>query len=318
MRRLAVAVLALVVLAACNQSRRKTVAVIPKATSHIFWVSVEAGARAAGQEFGLDVDWNGPAVETDIARQIQIVDSMIARRVDGIVLAACDRQALIKPVDRAVAGGIPVTIFDSGLDSTNYLSYVATDNKEAGRMGARALARLLNGNGRIGVIRHVAGSVSTTEREDGFTEVIRAQFPGIQIVQELFGQADPAKSRSAAENILTAHPDLDGFFASTEPSSTGTILALKSRGLSGKVKLVCFDSNEAMVEDLKGGTLQAMVVQDPFKIGYEAVKTIADQLATRPVPKRTDLPAVVVTMENLNDTPIQSLLKPDLKKYLKQ
>ncbi|MFN7922432.1 MAG: substrate-binding domain-containing protein [Bryobacteraceae bacterium] len=310
--------LLLLVLSACNRDNKKTVAVIPKGTSHIFWVTVEAGARAAGQEFGLDVDWNGPAVETDISRQVQIVDSMIARHVDGIVLAACDRKSLVGSVDRAMAQKIPVTIFDSGLDSNNYLSYVATDNKEAGRLGARALGKILGGKGKVGVVRHVAGSVSTTDREDGFTEALGKEFPGIEIVQELYGNADPAKSRSAAENILTAHPDLSGFFASTEPSATGTILALKSRGLSGKVKLVGFDSNEAMIDDLKGGTLQAMVVQDPFKIGYEAVKTIADKLAGRPVSKRQDLGAVVVTAENLNKPDIQALLKPDLKKYLRQ
>jgi len=230
------------------------------------------------------------------------------------VLAAGDRKALVQAVDRAMAQGIPVTIFDSGLDSSNYTSYVATDNVEAGRIGARALAALLGGKGKIGLVRHVPGSVSTTDRENGFLEVIKREYPGITIAQEAYGMSDPAKSRAVAENILTAHSDLAGFFASTEPSATGTILALKSRGASGKVKLVGFDSNDAMIEDMRGGTLQAMVVQDPFKIGYEAVKSIADTIAGRPVSKRQDLPAFLVTPQNLDQPATQALLKPDLDK----
>jgi ribose transport system substrate-binding protein len=309
---------ALGMLAGCNRGRKKVVAVIPKATSHIFWLSVQAGAMAAGEEFNLEILWNAPATETDFPRQIQIVDSMIARRVDGIVLAASDRKALVGVVDRATNTGIPVTIFDSGLDSNNYMSYVATDNVEGGRMAARHLGQLLSGKGKVGVIQHVPGSVSTTDRENGFDEVIRKEFPGIQIVQRQFGMADRAKSMAATENILTAHPNLDAFFCSTEPSTTGCARALVSRGATGKVKLVGFDSTEAMIEDLKAGTIQALVVQDPFKIGYEAVKTIADKVEGRQPPKRMDLPAVVVTLENLEKPEIKKLLSPDLKRYLGQ
>jgi len=304
-------------LAACNRSSRKRVAVIPKGTSHIFWLTVQAGSNAAGQEFGLDILWNGPAQETDFARQIQIVDSYIAQRVDGIVLAACDRKALVAVVDRAMAAGIPVTVFDSGLDSENFTSYVATDNKEAGRMAARELARLVGGKGKVGMVRHVPGSVSTTDREDGFREVIGKEFAGIQIAAEQFGMSDRGKSMAAAENIQTAHPDMVAFFCSTEPSTTGTALALKSRGLVGKVKLVGFDSNEAMIAEMKAGVIQALVVQDPFKIGFEAVRMIHEKLSGRAPVKRMDLEGKVVTPENLATPEVQQLLNPDLKKYLK-
>ena len=317
MRRRDFAVTAGAALAACSRSRKKLVAVIAKGRSHIFWLTVQAGAMAAGEEFGLDIEWNAPAQETEYARQIQIVESMIAKRVDGLVLAATDRKALVGPVDRATSSGIPVTIFDSGLDSTNYMSYVATDNVEAGRMGARALAKLLGGKGKAAVIQHVPGSVSTMDREQGFEEVIARDFPQIRIVQKLYGMSDRAKSMAAAENILTAHPDLDGFFASTEPSSTGTVLALKGRGVNGKVKLVAFDSNETMIEDVRQGNIHAMVVQDPFKIGYEAVKTIAIKLQGGQPPKRMDLAAVVVSRDNLDTPEMKKLLNPDVKKYLR-
>lgn len=302
--------------AACARKKRRQVAVIPKGTSHLFWLSVEAGAMAAGQEFNFDIEWNGPAQETDYARQIQIMDSMIARRVDGIVLAAGDRKALVQSVDRAMAAGIPVTIFDSGLDSKNYVSYVATDNVEAGRLAARTLAQAIGGKGNVGVVMHVPGSVSTMDREAGFDEAIGKEFPGIKIVQKLFGMSDRGKSMAAAENIMSAHPDLDAFFCSTEPSSTGTALALKSRGVAGKVKMVGFDSNEAMIADLRAGVMYGMVVQDPFKIGYEAVKTIQTKLTGGAPPKQMDLSAMAITKENIDKPDIQKLINLDFKKYL--
>ncbi|MEN6608071.1 MAG: substrate-binding domain-containing protein, partial [Bryobacteraceae bacterium] len=140
-RRVTIAVLLLcVLLAGCNRSRKRVIAVVPKGTAHLFWVSVHAGAMAAGEDLGVEVLWNGTNQETEYARQIQIVDSMIARRVDGLALAAADRNALVQAVDRVVAAGIPVTIFDSGLDGQNYTSFVATNNVEAGQMAARTLA----------------------------------------------------------------------------------------------------------------------------------------------------------------------------------
>ncbi len=309
---------AMALLGSCRGHRKKQVAVIPKGATHIFWLTVQAGSMAAGEEFGLEILWNAPATETDYSRQIQIVDSMVARHVDGIVVAASDRKALVGAVERATNAGIPVTVFDSGLDSTNYMSYVATDNVEAGRMAARTLARLLDGKGKAAVVMHVPGSISTTDREKGFDEVIAKDFPGIQVVQRQFGMSDRAKAMAVAENILTAHPDLNGIFCSTEPSCTGTALALKARSLQGKVKLVAFDSNEGMIEDLRAGVIDAMVVQDPFKMGYEAVKTIHQKLSGQTPAKRMDLQAVVVTKPDLDKPEIKQLLEPDVKKYLKQ
>jgi ABC-type sugar transport system, periplasmic component len=311
-----IALCLLALLASCDQRKKKLIAVVPKATSHVFWLSVQAGAAAAGEQYGVEVLWNGPTQETEYSRQIQIVDSMVARRVDGIAVAAAERKALVQSIDRATAAGIPVTIFDSGLDSENYMSYVATDNVEAGRLAARTLAELLGGAGDVAMIMHAPGSASTMDRERGFVEVIEKEFPKIRIVARQFGQSDRAKAMAAAENILTAHPKLDGLFASSEPSSVGAALAIKARGLSGKVKFVTFDSSDSMVEDLRGGTIDAMVVQDAFRIGFEAVRTLAEKIKGGNPPKRIDLPARVITKKDLEDPAVQKLLSPDLKKLL--
>jgi ribose transport system substrate-binding protein len=306
----------LLALPACRSNRAKRIAVVPKANSHEFWVFVHAGAAAAGQKFGVEVLWNGPAQETEYDRQMQIVDSMIAQHVDGLAVAATERKALNRSLDRAAELGIPVTVFDSGVDSTNYLSFIATNNYQGGQMAARELARLVGGKGKAAMIMNAPGSLSTMDRERGFEDVLKSEFPKIEIVARQFSMSDRSKGMAAAENILTAHADLDGIFASSEPSSTGAALALKSRGLSSKVKCVGFDASDDLIEDLKGGTIQALVVQDPFRMGFEAVKTLVDKLNGITPPKQIDLPASVVTKDDLDKPEVRELLHPDVKKYL--
>jgi ribose transport system substrate-binding protein len=315
-RRVAAGLLAALLPAACGRSDRKTIAVIPKATSHLFWQSIHAGAVKAGGERNVNIEWNGAATETDYSRQIQIIDSMIARRVDGMAIAASDRDALDASLDRAATVGIPVTIFDSGVDSDKYLTFVATNNFEAGQMAARKLAQLLNGKGRIIVVLHTPGSRSSMDREQGFDDAMKKEFPGIRVVGRQYGMSDRSKAMAATENLLAAHPGTDGVFASAEPSSVGAALAIKERGLSGKVRFVAFDSTDSLVEDLAGGTIDALVAQDPFRIGYQAVATLVDKLQGKTPPKRIDLSATVVTREDLSRPEIHALLFPDVKKYL--
>jgi len=313
---IAALVVSAALLGSCRGSKQRRIAVVPKGTSHVFWITVHAGAAAAGQKFNVEILWNGPPAETEYDRQMQIVDSMIAQHVDGLAVAAAERKALNRSLDRAAELGIPVTVFDSGVDSTNYLTFLATDNYDAGKMGARELARLVGSKGKVAIVMHAPGSASTMDRERGFDDVMKSEFPNIEIVQRQFGMSDRSKAMGAAENILTAHPDLNGFFASSEPSSIGVALALKSRGLAGKVKFVAFDSSENMIADMKAGVIDAMVVQDPFKMGFEAVKTLVDKLNGVTPPKQIDLPARVVRKDDLDKPDVHELLYPDVKKYL--
>lgn len=307
------ALLLLLALVSCNQQKRRRIGVVPKATSHVFWVAVEKGAKAAGKDLNVDIEWSGAPSETDYGRQIQIVDSMINRRVDGLAIAASERKALVATVDRAMKQGIPVTIFDSGIEGENYSSYVATNNFEGGQLAGRALAKLIGSKGNVGLIMHAPGSSSTMDRERGFTDVIEREFPNIKIVASQYGLSDRSKARTAAENMLTAHPDLSGFFGPSEPSTTGASLAVKARGVSGKVKIVAFDASDNLVEDMKAGAIQAMVVQDPFQMGYDAVRTIVDKLNGKTPAKLINLPAKVIFAEEANKPEFQRLLSPELK-----
>ena len=317
LRRAAILPLTCLLLTACQGSKKKVIAVVPKGTAHLFWQSVQAGAIAAGRDLDVEVLWNGPTQETEYSRQIQIVDSMINRRVDGLAVAATDKTALSAPIERAAKAGLPVTVFDSGVDTTDYLTFVATNNYEGGQMSARKLAELIHGKGKVAMVMNAPGSASTMDREKGFEDVMAKEFPNIQIVARQFGMSDRAKARAAAENILTAHTDLAGVFASAEPSSVGASLAIKAMNLADKVSLVAFDSSEGMVEDLRSGAIDAMVVQDPFKMGYQAVKTQVDHLHGITPPKRIDLSARIITKPDLDLPDVKELLFPNLDKYLK-
>jgi ribose transport system substrate-binding protein len=307
----------LVFLPACRKRQRPLYAVIPKGQAHIFWQTVHAGAAAEAAEAGVDIDWNGPATESDFARQIAIADDFINRHVDGILLAPTDRDALAPAIHRAAQAGIPLSIFDSGANSEEYVSFVATDNYGGGAMAARRLAKILNGKGAVAMIAVMPGGASTLAREQGFTETLQKEFPGIKLVASQYGMSDRARSMSVSEDILTAHPGLDALFASNESSTIGAAQAIKERGLAGKVKLVGFDSSPSLVEDLRAGVIDSLVLQDPFTIGFEGMKTLIDHHAGQTPAKTIALAPNLVTSENLNDPKVQQLLSPDINRYLK-
>ncbi|MGC8795213.1 MAG: substrate-binding domain-containing protein, partial [Bryobacteraceae bacterium] len=191
---------------------------------------------------------------------------------------------------------------------------IATDNYAGGRMAGERLGQTLRGKGKVLMVACQPGAASTLAREQGFEDVMREKFPGIRIADKRFGMSDFAKSLAVAENMLTAHPDADGMFASNETGSVGAAQAIKARG--SKIKLVGFDWSPTLLEDLRAGVIDALVVQDPFRIGYEAVKTAVLKLNGGTPQKVQNLPARLVTRENLDDPDVQRQLNPDLKKYL--
>jgi ribose transport system substrate-binding protein len=291
------------------------VGVVPKGANHIFWQTVHAGALKAAREFGFEVLWNAPTLEVDSHRQIEIVESMINRRVAGLVLAPVDRRALAGPVERAVRAGIPVSIFDSAIDSDRIVSYVATDNTEGGRMAARRLGEALGGEGKVAIIGFMPGSASTMEREHGFQDEIRTKFPAIDIVALQFGMADRARAMAATENVMTAHADLAGVFADNESSSTGALQALRSRG-AHNVKLVAFDASDQLIEALRDGSIDALIVQNPFRMGYEATRAIGLKLRGETPRRHVDSGVTLVQRSDLDKPEIRALLNPDIYAYL--
>jgi ribose transport system substrate-binding protein len=291
------------------------IGVIPKGSSHVFWQTVHAGAIKAARETGYEILWNAPAVEGDRSRQIAIVESMINQQVAGIALAPSDRSALSAVVERAVAGGIPVMIFDSGIDTLKRLGYVGTDNKSGGRVAARRLGEALGGKGLVVVVTDAPGSASTSERDAGFIEEVHAKFPGIHLLETQYCDTSRAKARSIVENLLTAHEDLAGVFADHENATVGAALALKSRQRRS-VKLVGFDASEELVDNVKAGWIDALVVQNPFEMGYQAVRSIVTKLQGGSPAAETDTGVTLVRAADLDSPQIRNVLFPDIQQYL--
>ena len=299
---------------ACNRGKKRVIGVVAQGRTHLFWQSIHAGANAAARETNVDILWNPPSNEMDYNGQIQIVDSMINRRVDAIALSPIDKKAMVSVVERAHREKIPVVIFDTGIDTDVFVSRVATDNYGAGKLAAERMGKILSGKGNIVIVAVQPGVASTIAREAGFEEVIKSKFPGIKILDKRYGMADFAKSLAVAENMLAAHPDLDAMFASNETSSVGASRALKAR--SSKVRLVGFDWSPALLDDLKAGLIDSLVIQHPFKIGHETVMAAVNALDGKPVEKIQNLPPRLITAENLNDPDVQAQINPDLKKWL--
>jgi len=302
-----------------NQSGAKkfTIAVVPKGTTHPFWKSVNAGATKAANVYrsqGVDVDliWKGPLREDDREQQIQVVEGFISQGVNGIVLAPLDSKALIRPVEEAKEANIPTVIIDSALASDQITSFAATDNRKAGSMAAERLGELLGGKGKVIMLRYLEGSASTTDREEGFLEMMKSKYPNIALIStDQYAGATRDSSKRAAENILQRlGEEITGVFASNEPATTGMLLALQDRGLTGKITFVGFDSSPQFIEAMKNNQMQGIVVQDPFAIGELGVKAMVDSLLGKPVEKRVDTGVMLITPENMNSPEAQRLLNP--------
>lgn len=290
-----------------------TIAVIPKGTTHDFWLTVKAGAEAAAQEFDAETVWKGPDKETEVVKQINIIEDFITMEVDAIVMAACDAEAMAGVVKRAMDAGIPVVTIDSGVKSDDPVTFVATDNVAGAKAAGEELARLIGGSGEVGLIPFVKGAATSEMREQGFKEAI-AKYPDIKLVATLYSESDATTGMNVTQDMMTAHPELDGIFAANEGGAIGAAQAIRADGKAGEIKLVAFDASDEQIAALKEGVIQALVVQNPYKMGYEGVKAAIDHLEGRPVEKRIDTGVTVVTMQNFHDPEIQQVLYPLDKK----
>ncbi len=282
-----------------------TIAVIPKGTVHEFWKSVHKGAEKAGNELDVNILWKGPLKEDDRESQISVVENMIVRRVDGIVIAPLDDTALITPVKNAQRQGIPVVVFDSGLKGSDYVSYVATDNFAGGQKAGKYMGRILNGKGKVVVLRYNEGSDSTTKRENGFLNAIK-NYSEIKVVSdEQYAGVTTESAIQSAENLFTRFKDesgkvqIDGIFCACEPVALGIMQAVENFGILGEIKIVGFDTSNKMESALMKGNISGYVVQAPEKIGYLGVKTLYNHLKGKEVPERIDTDSSLITKEKL-------------------
>jgi ribose transport system substrate-binding protein len=300
---------------------RLRIAVVPKGTTHEFWKSVHAGAVKAGRELDVDLLWKGALREDDLKGQIDVVQSFIAQGVTGIAVAPLNDKGLVGSVRAAMGVHVPVVVFDSDLAGDDYVSFVATDNEAAGKLAARALAsRLTGAGGRLVVLRYQEGSASTSLREKGFVDAIAAYHALSVVSDSQYGGATTETAEKASENLLAAQMvesgRVQGIFAPNESTTFGMLLALRKAGLAGKVRFVGFDASEKLVQAVRTGEIDALVVQRPFEMGYLAVKTLAAHIKGQPVARRIDTGSILVTKDNIDTPEIAALVSPDLKSWL--
>lgn len=289
-------------------------AVIPKGETHIFWQSVKLGAEQAGEESNVRITFKGPAKESDRNEQINVLQGFLNAKVDGICLAPLDADALVRPVEEAGRGGVPVIVFDSGLNAkpTDIVSYVATDNFKGGQMAADAMAASLGEKGgNVICLRYSKGSESTHQREEGFLEGI-AKHPQVKIISsDQYAGTTTESAVDKAQSLLNRYGDeVDGIFAVCEPNAEGVLRAIKDRGLESKVKLVGFDSSDSLRDALSSGDVAAIILQDPVQMGYLAVKTLAAHIRGETVDSLINTEVYVATMNNRDDQTIARLLDP--------
>jgi ribose transport system substrate-binding protein len=288
------------------------IAVIPKGTTHSFWKSVEAGARQAASELGAEVIWKGPLKEDDRAQQIAVVQQFVSSGVNAIVLAPLDDTALRNPVRSAGEHNIPVVIFDSALKGDvgkDFISFVATNNRRGGELGGEELVRLLGGKGKVVLLRYAEGSASTNEREAGFLSVLQKHPDITLLVENRYAGPTSSTAQDAAMNLIDKIREADGIFCPNESSTQGMLLALRQTGLAGTKKFVGFDTSSFLLAALNKGEVQALVAQNPTRMGYLGVTTAVKHLRGEKIEPAIDTGCVLVTKANRHTPEVEAVVR---------
>ncbi len=289
------------------------IAVVPKGTQHAFWKSVESGAREAAKERGVELVWKGPSQENDTSGQIELIQSLMNdASIDGLGVAPTSgKGALVDLLVSAHASGKPVVIFDSGMEAkpAQYTAFVATDNREGGRLGGEEVKRLIGGKGKVVMLRFEANSASTDERAAGFLSAIEGEEGIEQLSVDQEGGTTETTAMEKAKNMADVLAQADAIFTVNESTTYGMLQALEQQGLIGKVKFVGFDTSKALVQALKDGKIDALVAQNPKRMGRVTVMAVVDKLQGKEVQNQVDTGVVVVTRDNLDSPEVRAVLQ---------
>jgi len=299
-------------------------AVIAKSTVNAYWKAVESGARRAAQDLNVRIIWTGPDAETNHTQQASIVDNMVNRGVDGIVLAPTNYTALVRPVESAVARGVPVILIDSTLDSDAPRSVIATDNAAAGRLAANAVIEAIGEDrpfgGKVLMLRFLEGSGSTEAREQGFADRI-TEAPGLELVDSMYTKGagsttDAADTADALLRRFTANNrvEVDGIFASNQPTAIGMLRKLeqfRAQGIAFEGGFVGFDAHDVLLEAVRERKIDALVVQNPLRMGELGVRNMVALLRGEPIEPAIATEAITVTLRNIDEPRVRRVTLQD-------
>jgi ribose transport system substrate-binding protein len=282
--------------------------VISKGFQHQFWQAVKSGAEKAAVEFNADITFEGPASESEVDKQIEMLQAALDKKPAAICLAALDSQAAIPLLERAKTENIPVIGFDSGVDSDIPVTTAATDNIAAAAEAAKKMAELIGDTGEVAIIAHDQTSRTGIDRVKGFTDEMTNNHPNIQIVDTQYGGGDHLKSTDLAKTIIQAHPNLKGFFGANEGSIIGVLNGVKESGAEGKVTVIGYDSGKQQTDAIRAGTEAGAITQDPIGIGYKCVESAVKAINGETLPKTIDTGFHYYDKTNIDNPEIKALL----------
>jgi ribose transport system substrate-binding protein len=264
------------------------VAIVSKGSQHQFWQAVQKGATDEAAKLGATITYEGPASESEVDKQLTMLQTALDKKPAAICFAALDSKAATPLLEKAKAAGIPVVGFDSGVDSDIPVTTVTTDNAKAAGEAADQMAKLIGDAGKVAVIVHDQTSKTGQDRRDGFLAQMKAKHPNVQVVDVQYGAGDPVKSADLAKAIMTANPDLKGFFGANEGSIKGVLNALKETGKEGKVIAIGYDSGQQQIDAINAGTEAGAITQNPIGIGAKCVDAAMDAIAGKSMAKVID------------------------------
>jgi ABC-type sugar transport system substrate-binding protein len=299
---------------ACSHSNPKRIVVISRSDTGEYWQAVHAGAVAAAREDAeYELQFQTPNKDSDYMAQIQMMDKAVKDRVGAICLAAADPKLLVSLVESASAVGVPVITFEAPVDTETHTAQIVMDNYQGGRLAASRMGRELASKGRVIEIQAYPATAATAAWEKGFDEGINEEFPNMTIVDRESILPDALKSARMVQNMVATEPTLGGIFASSEAATVAAIQGAKS---GRDVKIIGSEATPELVEALRGGTIDALLVPDPFQLGYGAVKAALQKIKTGTTERMQRIVPVLVTKENMDSPQMRARLKPDIAKYL--
>lgn len=300
------------VLGACSKKdegdKKMYVPVISKGFQHQFWQAVKKGAEKAAAEFNVDITFEGPETESQVDKQIEMLQAALDKKPAAIAFAALDSKAAIPLLEKAQSDDIPVIGFDSGVDSSIPVTTAATDNVAAAALAADKMAELIGGKGEVAIVAHDQTSRTGVDRRDGFVKQIEAKYPDIKIVDIQYGGGDHLKSTDVAKAIIQAHPDIKGIFGANEGSAIGVMNAVTELKKEGKIVIIGYDSGKLQIDAIRNGLMAGAITQDPIGIGYWAVKAAVQAKKGESVPKTIDTGFHWYDKTNIDNADIKALL----------
>ncbi len=288
------------------------IAVVPKSVGLDYWSKVHSGAEcAAGQLPGVKITWNGVTDETDVVDQLNLLNNYIAQGVNGLVYAATDSTAMVETSQNATKAGIKTVSIDSGTTpQPANVPLIATNNITGAALAARELAKAIGpAGGKVGIIAFHAGSQTNDQRVQGFEQELK-HYPKLHLVGIQYSQNDYNTALTVASNMLTANPDLKGFFAANEASDVGTVEAVRIAHRVGKVKVVGWDTSPDEVAGVTEGVTYGLISQDPFRMGYDGVRAAVELYRHQGDPKNENTGAVFVTKSDLSNPLVHQFVSP--------